>query len=96
MTICESSRRDLFIDMVIWKFIFENNVIKLLSRFTFIPKTGIILYCEELCLVKSALFRTTFVEQRQMKELDAKLLLPILKTDQITSSDESSQSSSHC
>ena len=37
----ESSGRDLFIDMVVQKFIFKNNLIKLLSRFTFIPKTGI-------------------------------------------------------
>jgi len=31
----ESSRRDLFIDMVVQKFIFKNNLITLLSRFTF-------------------------------------------------------------
>jgi len=36
----ERSRRDLFINMVVSKFTFENNLITLLSRFAFISKTG--------------------------------------------------------
>jgi len=37
----ESSRRDLFIDMVIDMFIFKNNQIALFPCFTFIPKAGV-------------------------------------------------------
>ena len=37
----ESSGQDLFIDGVVQKFIFKKNLITLLSRFTFIPKTGV-------------------------------------------------------
>ena len=33
----ESSRRDLFIDMVVDRFIFKNNEIKFSPGFTFIP-----------------------------------------------------------
>jgi len=39
----ESSRRDLFIDMVVDRFISKNNQITLSSRFTFIHKTGVVL-----------------------------------------------------
>ena len=34
----ESSRRDLFIDMVIYRFIFKSNPITVYPNFTFIPK----------------------------------------------------------
>jgi len=37
----ESSRKDLFIDMVVERFILKNNQITLLPCFTFIPKTGV-------------------------------------------------------
>jgi len=37
----ESSRRDLFIDMVVDKSIFENNHITLFPCYTFIFKTGV-------------------------------------------------------
>ena len=37
----ESSRRDLFIDMVVRRFIFKNNRITLSDSFTFIPETGV-------------------------------------------------------
>jgi len=37
----ESSRRDLFIDMVVDMFIFKNNEITLSPCFTFIPKIGV-------------------------------------------------------
>jgi len=36
----ESSRRDLFINMVVDRFIFKNNQMTLSPCFTFIPKTG--------------------------------------------------------
>ena len=32
-----SSQRDLFVDMVVYKRVFENNFITLLTYFTFIP-----------------------------------------------------------
>jgi len=48
----ESSRRDLFIDMVVDRFIFKNNQITLSPCFTFTPKTrtglpetGVSFYC---------------------------------------------------
>ena len=51
----ESSRRDLFIDMVFDRLNFKNNQITLSPCFTFIPKTGVGLpkpgvrfYCEPL------------------------------------------------
>jgi len=37
----ESSRQDLFIDMIVDWFIFKNNLITLSPCFTFLPKTGI-------------------------------------------------------
>jgi len=37
----ESSRRDLFIDMVVHRFIFKNNQITLSLCFEVIPKTGV-------------------------------------------------------
>jgi len=37
----ESSRRDLFIDMVFDRFIINNNQITLFPCFAFIPKTGV-------------------------------------------------------
>ena len=37
----ESSQRDLFIDMIVDRLIFKNNIITLPSCFTFIPKTGV-------------------------------------------------------
>jgi len=37
----ESSRRDLFIDMVVDRFIFKNNQITLSPCFAFIPRTGV-------------------------------------------------------
>jgi len=49
----ESSQRDLFIDMVVDRFIFKNNQITLSPSFTFIsfdvesPKTGVRFYCEK-------------------------------------------------
>jgi len=36
-----SSRRDLFIDVIVDRFILKNNLITLSSCFTFIPKTGV-------------------------------------------------------
>jgi len=48
----ESPRRDLFIDMLVDKFIFKNNKIALSPCFTFIykisvgiPKIGVSFYC---------------------------------------------------
>jgi len=53
----ESSRRDLFIDMIVDSFIFNNNLITLAPCFTFIPKTavglpktGVRFYCVEVLL----------------------------------------------
>jgi len=37
----ENSQRDLFIDMVVERFIFKNNLIMLSLCFTFTPKTGV-------------------------------------------------------
>jgi len=37
----ESSRRDLFIDMIVDRFIFKNNQFTLCPCLTFIPKTGV-------------------------------------------------------
>jgi len=37
----ENSRRDLFIDMVVYRFIFKDNQITLSPYFTFIPKTSV-------------------------------------------------------
>jgi len=37
----ESSRRDLYTDMVVDRFIFKNNQIRLIPSFTFVPKTGV-------------------------------------------------------
>jgi len=52
----ESSRREFFIVMVVYKFTFNYNLIKLIACFTFIPKigvglTGVGCYCVCLCLV---------------------------------------------
>jgi len=74
----KSSRRDLFIDTVVQKFIFKNKLIALLSRFTSIPKTGIGLpktgisfYCAVsgicYCII---IFRppSIFIPRRQVSE----------------------------
>jgi len=39
----ESSRRDLFIDMVVDRFILKNNQITPSLYFNFIPKSGVVL-----------------------------------------------------
>jgi len=41
----ESSQRDLFIDMVVDRFIFKNNQITVYPCFIFIPKTELSFYC---------------------------------------------------
>jgi len=42
------SRHELSIDMVIHRAIFRNNHFKLFPYFTFIPKTGVNFYCEDI------------------------------------------------
>jgi len=51
----ETSRQDLSNDMIFWKFIFENNLITLLSRFvpktcTWLHKTLNIFFCMSVCV----------------------------------------------
>jgi len=44
----KTSRRDISIDMVIHRGIFKNNQITLFPCFTFVPKTGVSFYCDEV------------------------------------------------
>jgi len=66
----ENSRRDLFIDIFVDRFIFENNQITLCRSFTLIPKTdvglpktGVSFYCVDSKLHSSA--RVASIYKRQ-------------------------------
>jgi len=65
----ESSRRDLFIGMVVDRFIFKNNQITLSPCFTFIPKNsvglpkiGVGFYCDGPFLFQRANFTQRLLE----------------------------------
>jgi len=46
------SRRELSIDAVIHRGIFKGNQMTLLPCFTFVPKTGVSFYCEQITFKK--------------------------------------------